>query len=183
MWKKIVNKLDSTDSLVSLALGLAVVLVVGMTIINYVKTKTQVATSTTKQEKSATNPTNTSLPAKHTVKAGETLWSISETYFKSGYNWVDIAKANTLVNADYVEVGQTLTIPNVAPVVTPTGAVSSASTSGSVQKKSYTVVSGDDLWDIARTNYGDGYKWVDIAKANNLANPSLIFAGNVLMLP
>lgn len=180
MWKSLQAKFESTDSLVSLALGLAVVLVVGLTVINYVKSKTQQATSTTKEEQAKAG--NTSLPAKHVVTEGETLWSISENYYKSGYNWVDIQKANSLVNADAIETGQSLTIPVATPIV-PEGQVSSAATSITPKDKSYTVVHGDDLWNIAMKEYGDGYRWVDIAKANNLTNPNIIHAGNVLQLP
>jgi len=172
MWKSLKINFESTDSLVSLALGLAVVLVIGMTIVNYVKSKTQVATSTAKQETSASGAP---LPAKHTVAAGETLWSIAETYYKSGYNWVDVQKANNLTNPDSIEAGQELTIP-VATAITPAAApVTKAA--------SYTVIHGDDLWNIAVKEYGNGYRWVDIAKANNLTNPGLIHAGNVLQLP
>jgi len=183
MWKTLRARFDSTDSLVSLALGLAVVLVIGMTVINYFKTKTQVATSTTKQEQEAKANGATTLPAKHTVKDGDTLWSISETYYKSGYNWVDIVKANNLANSNLIDTGQTLTIPTVTPIVAQTGSVSSAATSIAPKDKTYTVVPGDDLWDIAVKQYGNGYRWVDIAKTNNLSNPDLIHAGNVLQLP
>jgi nucleoid-associated protein YgaU len=48
---------------------------------------------------------------------------------------------------------------------------------------SYTVVEGDNLWDIAVRKYGDGYRWVDIAKANNLPNPDLIYPGSKFTLP
>lgn len=48
---------------------------------------------------------------------------------------------------------------------------------------SYTVVHGDTLWDIAERAYGDGHKWVDIAKANHLSNPNLIHSGNTFTLP
>ncbi|MGE5041769.1 MAG: LysM peptidoglycan-binding domain-containing protein [Candidatus Levyibacteriota bacterium] len=48
---------------------------------------------------------------------------------------------------------------------------------------SYTVKTGDDLWNIAERAYGDGYKWVDIARANNLADPDMIFNDNVLTIP
>jgi nucleoid-associated protein YgaU len=165
---------------VSLALGLAVVLVIGITIINFIKNKTQVATSTSKQEQAANG--NVTLPTKYVVKEGDTLWSIAESFYKSGYNWVDLQKANNLTNADDVGAGTTLTIPVATPIAVPTGEVSSTAAPAPV-KKSYTVVPGDDLWDIAMKQYGSGYRWVDIAKANNLENPDLIHAGNVLMLP
>lgn len=179
MWKSLTSKFESTDSLVSLALGLAVVLVIGITIVNFVKSRTQVATST-KQEQAAGG--NTALPAKYTVKDGDTLWSIAENFYKSGYNWVDIQKANNLATADIIDAGQTLTIPAATPIVVPTGMVSSTATLEPKQK-SYTVVHGDDLWNIAVREYGNGYRWVDIAKANKLTNPDIIHAGNVLELP
>lgn len=183
MWKTLKANFDSTDSLVSLALGLAVVLVIGMTIVNYVKGKTQKAASTTKQEQEAKANGTVPLPTKHTVKEGDTLWSIAEVYYKSGYNWVDVQNANSLVNPDMIEAGTVLTIPSATPIVAQTGAASSATTSMTPKDKSYTVTQGDDLWDISVKEYGNGYRWGDIAKANNLVNPNLIHPGNVLMLP
>jgi nucleoid-associated protein YgaU len=46
-----------------------------------------------------------------------------------------------------------------------------------------TVKKGDSLWKIAVERYNDGYKWTEIAKANNLNNPGLIFDGQELVLP
>jgi putative chitinase len=163
-------------------LGLAVVLVIGMTIINYIKGKTQIAIRTTKQDQSVKPNESAGLPTKYVVKAGDSLWTIAEKYYKSGYNWVDIQKANTLADANVIDIGQTLTIPKAAPIVLQNGMVSSTA-APSPKQKSYTVIHGDDLWAIAVREYGSGYRWVDIAKANNLANPGIIHAGNVLNLP
>jgi nucleoid-associated protein YgaU len=119
----------------------------------------------------------------HTVEKGETLWSIAEYYFQSGYNWIDIAQANKLQNPGQIEVGQQIFIPNVQPkqitIKTPTTIAQTNPITGAT----YTVVKGDNLWKIAVRAYGDGYKWVDIAKENSLENPDLIFAGNTLSLP
>lgn len=183
MWKQVLKKFDSTDSIVSLVLGLAVVLVIGLTIVNYVKSRTQPAASTTQTTSEKTTAATTSLPAKHTVVAGESLWTIAETYYKSGYNWVDIRDANNVVNPDLIEAGQTLTIPDVAPKAVATPAITAASVSTKPKDTSYTVVKGDDLWNIALHEYDNGYKWVDIATANKLANPGIIHSGNVLMMP
>jgi nucleoid-associated protein YgaU len=49
--------------------------------------------------------------------------------------------------------------------------------------KSHKVVAGESLWKIAIQYYGSGYKWVDIAKANNLKNPSKIAKDQVLTIP
>ena len=50
-----------------------------------------------------------------------------------------------------------------------------------VQK--YTVQTGESLWQIAQAHYNDGYKWVDIARANNLANADQIEIGQEIDLP
>lgn len=52
-----------------------------------------------------------------------------------------------------------------------------------VQRREYKVVRGDTLSRIARMVYGDGKRWRDIAAANNLADPSLIRPGQILILP
>jgi len=45
------------------------------------------------------------------------------------------------------------------------------------------VVANDSLWKIAEREYGDGFKWVEIAKLNNLKNPNVIESGQILKLP
>ena len=35
-------------------------------------------------------------------------------------------------------------------------------------RRTYTLQEGEGLWDVAVKFYGDGYKWVNIAEANNL---------------
>lgn len=47
----------------------------------------------------------------------------------------------------------------------------------------YTVQPGDTLSKIARTVYGDGRKYPIIQKANNIADPSRIHVGQVLVIP
>ena len=63
-------------------------------------------------------------------------------------------------------------------VKTPTTIETSPKSSGS-----YTVVSGDTLWAIAKKYYSDGSKFPKIAEANKLKNPNLIYPGQVLKIP
>ena len=122
----------------------------------------------------------------HTVVKGETLWSIAENSYGSGYNWVDIKKANNLTN-DTIEVGQKLVMPDDVATNEPTATLTSQAQTDSQQLSItgdvYTVVKGDCLWDIAVKAYGDGFAWTKIAQANNLDNPNIIHPGNSLILP
>ena len=115
------------------------------------------------------------LPAKHTIVAGETLWSISEKYYKTGFNWINIAKENKLNNPDAIHAGNEIIIPSVGDL-NGDGAV----TTESVKTGEYKIVVGDTLWNIAVKLYGDGYKWVELSQANNIINPDVIHVGNVL---
>ena len=47
----------------------------------------------------------------------------------------------------------------------------------------YTVKEGDTLFDIANKYYNDGYKYPEIAKANNLVNPDALTKDQVLEIP
>jgi len=49
--------------------------------------------------------------------------------------------------------------------------------------KRYTVKQGDNLWRIAEDMYGSGYNFTDIIQANKIANPDLILAGQIVLLP
>jgi nucleoid-associated protein YgaU len=122
------------------------------------------------------------VPRAYTVKSGDDLWSIAEKIYGSGYNWVDLANANKLQNPEVLYAGTKLVVPNVEPKMI-TVQNNSVQNPSPITESSYTVVKGDYLWSIAVRAYGNGYKWTEIAKANNLANPDLIFSGNVLKLP
>jgi nucleoid-associated protein YgaU len=127
------------------------------------------------------------------IKTGDTLWSIAEQQYKSGYNWVDIARANNLSNPGVINVGNKLKLPKVvaktttvqAPKVSakPVDQKITTPKETKISGDSYQVVHGDTLWSIAERAYGDGYKWVDIARANHLVNPSLIHSQNKLKIP
>lgn len=47
----------------------------------------------------------------------------------------------------------------------------------------YTVVKGDSLWKIAQKFYGNGNRYPEIARANNISNPNIIHAGQKLLIP
>lgn len=138
------------------------------------KVKQQEAAMTEQQEQKRT----------HTVVAGETLWSIAEKEIGSGYNAPDIAKANNIADPNQIEVGTQLTIPQVTPIHEQNGSVTSIHTSTvTLNDSNYIIKNGDTLWDISVRAYGDGYRWQEIAKANKVLNPDVIYVGNTLTLP
>lgn len=49
--------------------------------------------------------------------------------------------------------------------------------------KSYTVKKGDTLWGICQKQIGNGSKCYEVAKHNNISNPSKIYPGQVIKFP
>lgn len=195
------EKPSTLENAISVVLGLAVVLVIGAMIVNTIRNRnkqpeSQNTAAQTQQEQSS-GPTGTN--KNYTVQPGDTLWSIAEKEYNNGFVWAEIKKANNL-SSDTIENGQQLVIPDLESTKAtgvasqgstgPTGGqtdlaleTKSGQTLSTSTDKTYTVVRGDCLWNIAVSRYNNGFRWVDIAKANNLQNPNLIHAGNVLTLP
>ena len=194
-WREVWADLRLGESYTSLLLGLLVVVVVAGITVTYIKSKATTPAPSI-QEVSSDKTQNTVVQKTentYTVTEGESLWSIAEKKYNSGYKWVDIVKANNIPNPDVVEAGTKITLPllaqatQTAPTATPTIAQQQDKQQVSQGEKitgaTYTVQRGDFLWDIAVRAYGDGYRWTDIAKANGLENPDMIFSENVLKLP
>ena len=102
----------------------------------------------------------------YTVQAGDTLFSIARRY---GTTVEALQSANGIVNPSLIRVGQVLIIPGGGTTPPPT-------TGGTT----YVVQADDTLYTIA-ARFGKNV-W-DIVVANNLADPSLIYAGQVLTIP
>lgn len=181
------SQLNLGESYTSLFLGAVVVVVALILVFSFLRGQNvdnnQETTSTETQ-----NEQRATVGSTYTVREGDDLWHISETAYGSGYNWVDIVEANDLTNPSKLDVGSKLNIPDV-PVRKPESETEMAMTpepeqpTSTITGVSYTVVEGDNLWDIAVRAYGDGFKWVEIANANNLSNPDLIYPGDVFKLP
>ena len=164
-----------------MVLGLIVVIIVGTLIVKYLKTDR----GTIPQELlSGTNTIETSTKT-HKVAKGENLWNIAVKYYGDGFKWVDIATENKLTNASIIETDQELIIPNIENEKTVDDETQNnvVTTTDSITGATYEVAKGDSLWKIAVRAYGDGYKWVEIARENKITNPNFIYSGNILVLP
>lgn len=176
--------IKSSEELVSMLLGLAIVVVVVSLIFNFVQRR--------KGTVEIPGTTNISLSEEaikekqgegdsYTVEKGDNLWKIAEKKYSDGYAWTKIAKENNLKNASIVYVGQKLKMP----VVESTIAVVKSDSNNKIEVGEYKVVKNDNLWKIAVRAYGDGYKWNDIYQENKakLNNPNLLEIGMVLTIP
>ncbi len=202
---KISKETQANQSKLSMVLGALIVLVIGVLIFNYFnKSKPDLGPAQqTQGNESDVAPDK--LPGKYTVKEGETLFSIADKYYKDGYKYTEIAKANKLDNPDLLEKGQVLEIPKIEGVAvmqeaspspeasispqpstepeTATGGGNTTIWGPRIEADSYTVVSGDWLSTIAGRAYGDIFAYKKIADANNISNPDLIEPGTVLKIP
>jgi len=196
--KKDFDQPPAKEQLVSTILGMAVVLIIGVLAYRYFqKGKPEQVTPESgsqpteevKPEKigEEISPITSNLPVIYKVQTGDNLWTIAEKFYRSGYNWVDIAAENKLANPDYLQEGQELKIPAVAAKLA-TVTVKEMPKTGidALGPGKYTVVEGDSLSSLALRAYGDMFAWDKIYQANKDivgSNPALIYPGQVLIIP
>lgn len=99
------------------------------------------------------------------IRQGDTLWKISEKFLGRGERYGEIMSLNGLTT-DMIYPGQILKIA-VDEVVSP---------------RTYTVKPGDTLWKISTQMLGDGRRYSEIMRLNNLPD-SNIRVGQKLNLP
>ncbi|MCL7454821.1 MAG: LysM peptidoglycan-binding domain-containing protein [Anaerolineae bacterium] len=100
----------------------------------------------------------------HVVRPGENLYRIALRY---GTTVRAIAAANHISNPNLIYVGQRLVIPTGGSTVPPGSCI-------------YVVRRGDTLYSIARHF---GVSLSTLVSVNGIANPSLIFVGQRLVIP
>jgi nucleoid-associated protein YgaU len=86
--------------------------------------------------------------------------------YGTGYSWNKIYEANKELigkNPSVLSTGVKLVLP-----------------ASEVATTEYTVVRGDNLWNISVKMCGTGFAWESIAAVNNLPNPRIIQPGIVL---
>lgn len=137
--KPVVNVRTDSESIISMVLGAMVVIVIGALLFSYVRDwrskraeapadQNQNMSSpapivveelpqasevqTEKNDKGEEIPTN--LPAKYTVKSGDSTWKIAQAFYGSGFNYTDIEAENNLKPNQDLTVGMELTVPKVA---------------------------------------------------------------------
>ncbi len=113
--KKLLKQFKLNESTISMILGILVIVVAGVLLINFFRDQDTGTTLPTGEVTEAESNGTTIVrdgETYHVVQENDTLWSIAEKYYKSGYNWVDIAEENNLENSDSITSGQELLIPD-----------------------------------------------------------------------
>ena len=130
------------------------------------------------------------VPATHTVQPGETLRSIAQFY---GLDTEELAARNQVANPNRIYVGQVLQLAPGTPVPTeqppvieepvdiaPVPLESVTSEENETQSLIHIVRQGETLFRIAR-QYGLTVN--ELVKANSIADPTRIYAGQELVIP
>src|SRR3990167_727151 len=113
--EKLEDEIKSNNSPFSLILGALIVIVVGVLVFNFFNQRNQ-DLGPASQTDQAGDVSPDKLPGKYTVKEGDTLFTIAEHYYKDGYKFEEVAKANKLEDVNNLSVGQVLEIPKVEAV-------------------------------------------------------------------
>lgn len=138
------------------------------------------------------NPTVAGTPIKHLVTGGETLASIANQY---GMTVEQLLTINNVPNPNRILRGQELLVwattetedampaedaPQIAVEEPLLATVTVEEIAALPPSTTYTVGVGEHLSQIAQQF---GISWVDIASANNIADPNQIYAGQTLTIP
>ena len=115
----------------------------------------------------------TEAPGVHVVERGETL---SELAVRHRTTTAELVALNGLLNADTIRIGQSLRLPATSPTAT----VNPSTTASPGAAQSYQVKPGDTLSEIAASV---GVSADALARHNGIANPHLLWSGQVLDVP
>lgn len=189
--QKFQSELKLSQSYISLFFGLLIVLIAGILVFNYAKKNeaTLGPAGQTVAENKVQDVKPENLPGKYTVKDGDTLFTIAQSYYQDGYKYNELTKVNKIADENIIAVGQVLEIPKLENVTNTQadlgtgGAVNSTIWGDKISGDTYTVVEDDWLSKIAGRAYGNIEDFEKIAKANNITNPDLIEPGTVLKIP
>ncbi|MCH2160859.1 MAG: LysM peptidoglycan-binding domain-containing protein [Phycisphaerales bacterium] len=113
----------------------------------------------------------------HVIASGETLQDISQAHFGTTRRWQEIARLNNIDDPDRVRVGQKLRLPG--DETTRVVGVPASRTNANRHK----VAEGETLIAIARAELGASDRWEEIARLNDIDDPSSIRVGQTLVLP
>lgn len=139
--------------------------------------------NTSGSNSSNSSSSNTASGTKYTVKAGDSVWSVSNTY---GITMAQLIQWNNIQN-NFIYPGQQLTVSNSGSTNSAssntgssanTNNSSSANTGSSSSQGTYTVKAGESVWSVANKN---GITMNQLIEWNNIKN-NFIYPGQQLIV-
>ncbi|MCL4383880.1 LysM peptidoglycan-binding domain-containing protein [Patescibacteria group bacterium] len=165
----------TSEELISMFLGLAIVLVVFLLVVNFFQKKRSGTvdvpgvSDTSSQQQVTPSPVKVTSGAVAAAKvSAKPTRAVIPTKAVVPTKKVEVTKAPEPTKA--------VVSPN--PTVKPE---KEAVPGG--ESKTYEVKKGDSLWKIATAELGSGYRWVEIQKLNKLRQPGQLAVGQKLTLP
>jgi len=152
---------------------------------------TQQATNVQTTPRTAVGATAAPAKVTHTVRRGETLWSIAEHYLGTGSRYPEIVSLNRKLlhgQPGFLRPGWVLTLPAGSQAVSNQSDAATNDTGNS----RYTVIKGDTLSEIAARRLGDARAWPRIFEASRaliqpdgrrLTDPNRLIPGWNLLIP
>ena len=158
-----------------LVVGAIIVVIIALLVVNFINRGRNAQIDNGEQ---TTNMESSPSPSSYKVVAGDSLSKIAEKYYQDQAFWPVLARINKIVNPNVIYVDSTLNIP---------ARTEAEQIKNQMTQTTYNVEQGETLFIIAQKMYGDGSKWPQLAKANNLGrlpngNP-LVFAGSTIKIP
>jgi nucleoid-associated protein YgaU len=125
------------------------------------------------------------------VQEGDSLWSIAKERLGNAIHWEKIYEANRDVMKDKntLKKGMVLRIPDKASLDSGSAAPRKPDLKGAIPtefagKRTYRIQQGDNLWDIAEKELGNGIHWEKILDANRgRIDPNNLKVGKLIVLP
>ena len=81
------------------------------------------------------------------------------------------------------ETGTETTTPAETATDTAMADTTASEPAATMTESKHVIVSGDTLWDLAETAYGDGHMWKKISAANGDPRPRALAIGSELTIP
>ncbi|MBH1043795.1 LysM peptidoglycan-binding domain-containing protein [Enterococcus faecium] len=139
--------------------------------------------NTSGSSSSSSSSSNTASGTKYTVKAGDSVWSVSNKY---GITMAQLIQWNNIQN-NFIYPGQQLTVSNSGSTNSTSGNTgsstntnnsSSVNTGSSSSQGTYTVKAGESVWSVANKN---GITMDQLIEWNNIKN-NFIYPGQQLIV-
>ncbi|EMW5431868.1 LysM peptidoglycan-binding domain-containing protein [Enterococcus faecium] len=132
--------------------------------------------NTSGSSSSSSSSSNTASGTKYTVKAGDSVWSVSNKY---GITMAQLIQWNNIQN-NFIYPGQQLTVSNSGSTNSTSGNTGSSTNTNnsSSSQGTYTVKAGESVWSVANKN---GITMDQLIEWNNIKN-NFIYPGQQLIV-